>query len=310
MLEVRWSSWFWSTLRIVSLFKLPAKINIYTMITFHTAQTGSPLSFAETKSLVWDQIIKQKSLRLSLKQMQMQQIRHEWRRSIITATDRTLKIFFSAFVKLGDKMLVWLSVCSEVQIVCIWSSWCHCCPQTPSSLASFKSRLAVPSRYRLTQVVLEKRPLNGRSSSAENYWPMLSGRHSSWFCDSRRSVREDRLPISSGSFVSLFSDRSSWDSLFNPPISCIAHTHTATLWTPPVPPLGLTPQIPSTDSMYSPDLLYRFPGLTQQIPRTYSTDSLDLLHEFHIIRHPLSTSSIYNDPQHPPCSTLCLTVPN
>ena len=26
---------------------------------------------------------------------------------------------------------------SEVQIVCIWSSWCHCHPQTPSSLASF-----------------------------------------------------------------------------------------------------------------------------------------------------------------------------
>jgi len=24
---------------------------------------------------------------------------------------------------------VWLSVCSEVQIVCIWSSWCHCHPK-------------------------------------------------------------------------------------------------------------------------------------------------------------------------------------
>ena len=29
------------------------------------------------------------------------------------------------------------SAWSEVQTVCIWSSWCHCHPQTPSSLASF-----------------------------------------------------------------------------------------------------------------------------------------------------------------------------
>jgi len=28
--------------------------------------------------------------------------------------------------KLSDEVLVWLSVCSEVQIACIWSSWCHC----------------------------------------------------------------------------------------------------------------------------------------------------------------------------------------
>ena len=26
-------------------------------------------------------------------------------------------------------MLVWLSVCSEVQVICIWSSWCHCIPK-------------------------------------------------------------------------------------------------------------------------------------------------------------------------------------
>ena len=34
-------------------------------------------------------------------------------------------------------------------------------PKTPSSLASFKSRQVLSFRYRLTQVVLEKRPLNG-----------------------------------------------------------------------------------------------------------------------------------------------------
>jgi len=38
-------------------------------------------------------------------------------------------------------------------------------PKTLSSLASSKSRLVLPFLYRLTQVVLEKRPLNGCSSS-------------------------------------------------------------------------------------------------------------------------------------------------
>jgi len=42
-------------------------------------------------------------------------------------------------------------------------------PQTPYSLASFKSRLVLPFWYRLTQVVLEKRPLNGCSSSVVQY---------------------------------------------------------------------------------------------------------------------------------------------
>ena len=36
-------------------------------------------------------------------------------------------------------------------------------PKTPSSLASFKFRLVLPFWYQLTQVVLEKRPLNGCS---------------------------------------------------------------------------------------------------------------------------------------------------
>jgi len=34
-------------------------------------------------------------------------------------------------------------------------------PQTPSSLDSLKSRLVLPFWFQLTQVVLEKRPLNG-----------------------------------------------------------------------------------------------------------------------------------------------------
>ena len=40
-------------------------------------------------------------------------------------------------------------------------------PKTPSSLALFKSRLVVLFWFRLTQLVLEKRPLNGCSSSKE-----------------------------------------------------------------------------------------------------------------------------------------------
>ena len=68
--------------------------------------------------------------------------------------------------KFSDEVLVRLSVWSEVQIVCIWSSWCR--PKTPSSLASFKSRLVLPFWYWLTWVVLEKRPLNGSTSSSSS----------------------------------------------------------------------------------------------------------------------------------------------
>ena len=60
-------------------------------------------------------------------------------------------------------MLVWLSVWSEVRTVCslhtVQLMPLH--PKTRSSLALFKSRLASPFWYRLTEVVLEKRPLNG-----------------------------------------------------------------------------------------------------------------------------------------------------
>ena len=31
-------------------------------------------------------------------------------------------------VKMSDELLAWLSVWSEVQMICIWSSWCHCLP--------------------------------------------------------------------------------------------------------------------------------------------------------------------------------------
>ena len=62
-----------------------------------------------------------------------------------------------AFKKLSGGVLVWLSVCSEVQ-TCTRPSWCHC---HSLSLASVKSRLVLPFWYRLTRVDLDKGPLNG-----------------------------------------------------------------------------------------------------------------------------------------------------
>jgi len=58
--------------------------------------------------------------------------------------------------KLSGGLLVWLSVCSEVQ-TCIWPSWRHC---HSLSLASVKSRLVLLFWYWLTRVVPGKDPLN------------------------------------------------------------------------------------------------------------------------------------------------------
>ena len=52
-----------------------------------------------------------------------------------------------------------------MQIVCVLVQLMPLPSNSPSSLASFKSRLVLPFWYQLTQVVLEKRPLNGCSSS-------------------------------------------------------------------------------------------------------------------------------------------------
>jgi len=34
----------------------------------------------------------------------------------------------TACKKLSDEVLAWLSLCSKVQMMCIWSSWCYCHP--------------------------------------------------------------------------------------------------------------------------------------------------------------------------------------
>ena len=69
---------------------------------------------------------------------------------------QSLVFYFMLCMQSGG-VLAWLSVWSEVQ-TCIWPSWCHC---HSLSLAPVKSRSVLPFWYRLTQVVLEKRPLNG-----------------------------------------------------------------------------------------------------------------------------------------------------
>jgi len=65
---------------------------------------------------------------------------------------------------LSDEVLAWFSVCTKVQMICM-------CPAdataNPSCLASLKSRL-------ITQVVLEKRPLNGYLSVCRIIWQKSS----------------------------------------------------------------------------------------------------------------------------------------
>jgi len=60
--------------------------------------------------------------------------------------------------KLSGGVLTWLSVWCEVQ-TCMWPSGFHC---HSLSLAPVKSRLVLPFWYRLTRVVPDRGPLNGR----------------------------------------------------------------------------------------------------------------------------------------------------
>jgi len=59
-------------------------------------------------------------------------------------------------------VLTWLSVWSKVQMICIWSSWYHC---HPVFFCFIKIQNGLPLWCWLTQVVLERRPLNGCDSN-------------------------------------------------------------------------------------------------------------------------------------------------
>jgi len=56
----------------------------------------------------------------------------------------------------SGEVLAWLFVSSEVQMICIWYSWCHCHPNISCFI---KIENGLPFWCRLTRVVLEKRPL-------------------------------------------------------------------------------------------------------------------------------------------------------
>jgi len=63
---------------------------------------------------------------------------------------------YSASILKSGEVLAWLSVWSKVQLICIWSRWCH---RYPIISCYSKIQNGLPFWCRLTQVVLEKRPL-------------------------------------------------------------------------------------------------------------------------------------------------------
>jgi len=83
-------------------------------------------------------------------------------RLIIYSTLKSSNVKFNFYLANvnGGEVLMWLSVWSEVQMICISSSLCHC----PSSLASLKSRMVYLSGAGLPRLSWKKRPLNGCSS--------------------------------------------------------------------------------------------------------------------------------------------------
>jgi len=55
--------------------------------------------------------------------------------------------------KLSGEVLAWLSVLSEVQMICVWSSWCHC---HPIISCSRKSRIVYLSNAGLPRLSWKK----------------------------------------------------------------------------------------------------------------------------------------------------------
>jgi len=76
---------------------------------------------------------------------------------LISPSPKSFAAWLKIFLFDLDEVLAWLSVWSEVQMICIWSSWCLWHP-----VISCSSRIqnGLPLWCRLTQVVLEKRPVN------------------------------------------------------------------------------------------------------------------------------------------------------
>jgi len=66
---------------------------------------------------------------------------------------------------MSDEVLAWLSVWSEVQMNCVWSSWCFCHPIISWFI---KIQNGLPFWCQFIQFVLGKRLLNGCSSCGNN----------------------------------------------------------------------------------------------------------------------------------------------
>ena len=81
--------------------------------------------------------------------------------------------------KLSGEVLAWLSVWSKVQMICIRSSWCH---YHPIISCSGKIQNGLAFWCRLTQVVLDKRPLNGCGSSVVSASLVINTAHPLIIC--------------------------------------------------------------------------------------------------------------------------------
>jgi len=68
---------------------------------------------------------------------------------------------------LSGEVLAWLSVWSEVQMMCIWCSWCHCHPIICCS-SKIQNGLPYLTGVGLPRMSWEKRPLNGCSTSSSS----------------------------------------------------------------------------------------------------------------------------------------------
>jgi len=82
--------------------------------------------------------------------------------------------------EMWTEVLAWLSAWSEVQMICIWSSWCH---HHPIISCTSKIQNGLPFWCWLPMVVLEKTPLNGCSSSSSS--------SSSTRCGQRRNKQRE-----------------------------------------------------------------------------------------------------------------------
>jgi len=74
--------------------------------------------------------------------------------------------YWLGYRKLSDEVLARLSVWSEVQMICIWSSWCHF-HSINSCFIKIQNGLPFSCWFTFL-VVLEKRPLNGDLKFAKN----------------------------------------------------------------------------------------------------------------------------------------------